>query len=157
MAFPAQKWGHSSPKKRKRPKTEFERQVATLDKYFSEYIRLSNMDENGLCTCFTCGAKKPWNKRKTHCGHFVGKSASTYRVRWDEKNVACQCYNCNTNKSGMQWVFGKKIDAIHGLGTAENLQILSTKSFNPLIFDMETKIKTYREKVRFIKKRYGIA
>jgi len=142
---------------KKRPRTEFEKQVSRLDGYFSLYIRLSRMDADGVCTCFTCGNKKPWNMRKTAAGHFIPKAPNRFlRVRWDEQNVQTQCADCNSKLEGMQYQFGINLDKKYGTGTADKIQIKSTKSFNPMIFDMEKRISHYREKVNFIKKEHGI-
>jgi len=158
MMSPAsnQKWGHSDKPRRKRPKSEFQKQIARLDKYFSEFIRLSAADENGLCQCVTCKKLKPWNKRKTHAGHFISKNSKTLRVRWDVENVHPQCYNCNTNLGGNQYEYSLFLDEKYGQGTAQKLKIKSTKHFNPDIFGMEAHIKHYRDLVKVLKKSKGI-
>jgi len=152
-----QHWSKGSSKHQKKPRTTFQKQTSRLDGYFSMWLRLSSMDANGLCRCFTCGALKTWNNRKTHAGHFIPRSANRFfRVRWDVKNVKCQCTGCNSNQEGKQYIFGIKLDNLYGVGTAEALQIKSTQFFNKTIFDMELHISEYREKVNFLKKRHGI-
>lgn len=47
-------------------------------------------------TCVTCGAELPCNK--TNGGHFIPRAC--YPLRWDEKNVHCQCVRCNLYKNG---------------------------------------------------------
>ena len=148
-------WGQGKEKKksRKRPLTTFQKQTGTLDSYFSEFIRLSHMDEKGLCLCFTCGAPKTWNNRKTHAGHFIPKDKHrAFRVRWDEKNVKPQCYQCNSNKEGSQYRFAMNLDKLYGPGTAAKLELKGTMSFNEDIFDMKKTIKYYREKVKHLRK-----
>lgn len=144
-------------KPRKKPKTEFERQVSRLDSLFSEYIRLSAMDINGMCRCVTCGKLKTWNQRKSAAGHFIGKhKQKNYRTRWHPKNVHVQCYNCNSNLEGNKWEYGKFLNATFGEGTTEYLERKSKQAFNPIIFDMPGKIKFYREKVKELKILKGV-
>ena len=58
--------------------------------------------------CVSCGA--PVLCSKANGGHFVGRAC--YPLRWDEKNVNCQCVHCNLYKNGAyveysQWFIHK--------------------------------------------------
>lgn len=143
-------------KSRKTSKSYFEKQTATLDRWFSLYIRLKGMDNQGLCVCVSCGKLKPWDGGKTHAGHFIGKGKTTFMVRWDERNVGCQCYHCNSNLEGNKYNFAKHLIFKYGEGICEKLQIESTKYFNPLIFGMEQKISYYKTEVRLLKMEKGV-
>ena len=83
--------------------------VKKLDILFSKYVRLSNADKNGFCTCVTCGTKLHW--KNIQAGHFM--SRKHYSTRWDENNVKPQCIGCNMFKQGEQYKYslflGKKI------------------------------------------------
>jgi len=113
------------------------------------------MDDLGLCVCFTCGIQKPWNKG-IHGGHFIGRANNTFRVRWDEVNVQCQCIKCNSYLEGNKFIFGVNLNTKYGQDTATKLKIKSTKSFNPDIFDMESKIEFYKEAVKKLKLERGM-
>lgn len=59
-------------------------------------------------TCVTCGAVLPCEK--TNGGHFCPRAC--YPLRWDDKNVHCQCVRCNLYKNGAyieysQWFIDK--------------------------------------------------
>ena len=133
-------------KKRTRPKTKFEKRAARLDYYFNRWVRLSSMDDLGMVVCWSCGNQRPWNKMSA--GHFIGKSKTTYRTRWDPKNVHPQCIPCNSFDEGNKYQYGVTINNFYGDGTTEALKIKSTKPFNPDIFDIEGKIKFYREECK---------
>ena len=45
--------------------------VKKLDAVFSQYIRLSNTDKHGYCTCVTCGKKYFW--KQIQAGHFMSR------------------------------------------------------------------------------------
>lgn len=109
--------------------------VKLLDKVFSEYIR-RRFAKNEIAECFTCGKKDHW--KKLQCGHF--QSRKHYATRWDEINCQVQCSACNVFRYGEQFIFGQKLDAKYGEGTAEELYIkaknltkLSTKDLELLI------------------------
>jgi len=118
------------PKKKTRSQV-----VKLLDKVFSEYIR-RRLAKNEIAECFTCGKKDHW--KKLQCGHF--QSRKHYATRWDEINCQVQCSACNVFRYGEQFIFGQKLDAKYGEGTAEGLHIkaknltkLSTKDLELLI------------------------
>jgi len=150
-----QHWQTGKKTKRKKPKTKFEKQIDRLDVYFSQFVRISNMDDLGLCVCVTCGNQKPWNKGMT-AGHFIGRANDTYRTWWDLMNVACQCIRCNSYNEGNKYNFGLYLNKKYGEGTTTKLKIKSTKSFNPDIFDMEYKIEYYKDAVKKLKLERGM-
>lgn len=119
-----------------------------LDKAFSDFIRLSNADAAGYCTCCTCGAKKHW--KETDAGHFIHRNHTS--VRYDERNVHPQCQRCNRWLSGMQYEHSLHVDNMHGEGTAEELRRLSytQTKFNDFFYIAQ--IEKYREKVNLLKK-----
>ncbi len=113
--------------------------IKSLDKVFSEYIRRRNADDKGYVECFTCGKKDHW--RKMQCGHF--QSRKHYITRWNEDNCQVQCVGCNMFRSGEQYKFGLKLNAISP-NKAENLFLLArnTKKFNN--FDLLKMIDHYK-------------
>ena len=75
--------------------------VKKLDVVFSQYIRLSNADNNGYCTCVTCNKKFYW--KEIQAGHFM--SRKHYSIRWDERNVKPQGVACNVYRAGEQYKY----------------------------------------------------
>jgi hypothetical protein len=75
--------------------------VKKLDVVFSQYIRLSNADNNGYCTCVTCNKTFFW--KEIQAGHFM--SRKHYSIRWDERNVKPQCKSCNLFRYGEQYKY----------------------------------------------------
>ena len=99
--------------------------VAELDKVFSIFIRLRDIDADGFSYCVTCG--KPMTLKTSQCGHFI--SRRHFATRWEEKNCAAQCYACNMHNQGKQYEFGLAIDNRFGVGTAQKLLIQSKNKF----------------------------
>lgn len=63
--------------------------------------------------CYTCG-KGPLTGSSYQTGHFITSSNCSIELRYDLKNLAIQCYNCNINKSGNWVVFEKLLTDLHG-------------------------------------------
>ena len=99
--------------------------VADLDKVFSIFIRLRDIDADGFSYCVTCG--KPMTLKTSQCGHFI--SRRHFSTRWEEKNCAAQCVGCNMFAQGKQYEFGLAIDMRFGIGTAQKLLIQSKNKF----------------------------
>ena len=68
-----------------------------LDKWFSLYIRLRGVDDNGNNQCCTCGTIDNW--KKLQCGHFV--SRKHLATRFHEMNCFPQCVSNTGDKCTM--------------------------------------------------------
>lgn len=89
------------PKNSKKPTRS--KLIKKLDTVFSQYVRLSNSDDKGYCTCVTCGKKAHWKTGGIQAGHFI--SRKHYSTRWDLDNVKPQCVACNVYRSGEQYKY----------------------------------------------------
>mgnify|MGYP003111506746 FL=1 len=114
--------------------------VKKLDAVFSQYIRLSNADKNGYCTCVTCGKKYFW--KQIQAGHFM--SRKHYSTRWLEDNVKPQCYGCNVMQQGQQYKFSKYL----GNNLAEELYNKSKEVVKFTTDELQDKITYYSEQVK---------
>ena len=72
-----------------------------------ELARISRADDNGFCTCVTCGHIGRWNDGFDG-GHYIAKGSSSYWML-DPRNIWPQCKPCNGN--------GMKFDGIESLYT----------------------------------------
>ena len=77
--------------------------VKKLDVVFSQYVRLSNADNRGYCTCVTCGKQGHWKTGGIQAGHFI--SRKHYSTRWNLDNVKPQCVACNVYRAGEQYKY----------------------------------------------------
>ena len=124
-----------------------------LDKWFSLYIRLRDATDMGVVQCFTCG-KIAHYKSGMQCGHFQSRRHNA--TRWDNKNCQVQCVKCNMFEQGEQYKFGMYLDAKYGLGTSEELEILSKQPFKISRIDYVNYISYYKDIVNKIKKEKSI-
>tara|TARA_R110002074_G_scaffold100349_1_gene216810 strand:+ start:283 stop:693 length:411 start_codon:yes stop_codon:yes gene_type:complete len=123
-----------------------------LDKWFSLYIRLRGVDDNGNNQCCTCGTIDNW--KKLQCGHFV--SRKHLATRFHEMNCFPQCVSCNIFKYGEQWKFGQFLDRNLGEGVSEELVILGYTICKISKSDYEEKITYYKSVVNKIKQEKNI-
>tara|TARA_R110000765_G_scaffold360009_1_gene450322 strand:+ start:241 stop:651 length:411 start_codon:yes stop_codon:yes gene_type:complete len=124
-----------------------------LDTIFSLFIRLREATDEGLVQCFTCN-KVSHYKSGMQNGHF--QSRKHLATRWDETNCQVQCVGCNMFKAGEQYKFAINLDAKHGEGTAEELELLARTILKVSRIDYEEKITYYKGLVDNLKKDKGI-
>ena len=128
------------PKTAKKPTRS--KLVKKLDTVFSQYIRRSNADNNGYCTCVTCNKTFHW--KEIQAGHFM--SRKHYSIRWDERNVKPQCVACNVYRAGEQYKYsiflGKELSNVLYLQSKEIVKFTN--------YELEDMINDYSERLKKI-------
>ena len=109
--------------------------VKKLDTVFSQWVRLSNADNNKNCICITCNKVFFW--KEIQAGHFL--SRKHYSIRWSEDNVKPQCVGCNVFKYGEQYKFSLFL----GKDAAEVLYLKSKEIVKFTNYELEDKINDY--------------
>lgn len=115
-----------------------------LWRVFSDYIRRSNADDSGLCTCATCGVKAHW--KDMDAGHFISRNHKA--TKFDPQNVAPQCKKCNRFLGGRQYEFGLYIDKKYGKGTAEKILIRSRQVCKRTQLEIDELTKHYKNLIK---------
>ena len=126
------------PKTAKKPTRS--KLVKKLDTVFSQYIRRSNADNNGYCTCVTCNKTFHW--KEIQAGHFM--SRKHYSIRWDERNVKPQCVGCNVYRYGLAYEFSLFL----GSELANVLYLQSKELVKFTNYELEDMINDYSEKLK---------
>jgi len=108
-----------------------------LWKVFSEYIRKR---DKGIC--FTCGRQAEGGGY--HAGHFIPKSVGGIILYFHEENTKGQCYNCNINLGGNQYIYGQKLgeEKVKTLYTLKG-QIVKDYPYTEKIAYYQEKLKQY--------------
>lgn len=117
--------------------------------------RVSEADDNGYCTCVTCGAVAPWNEMQG--GHFIPRGKSSYWAL-DIRNVHSQCAGCNG--------FGMKYGSAPQAYTTWMIDYYGRDFVDEMLRDQgnlkklykrdyEDMLKDFNEQIRFHKKRIG--
>ena len=118
--------------------------IQRLDKVFSQWIRQKDADHRGYVECWTCGKVLHWSR--VDAGHF--QSRAKFSTRWDELNVKPQCKGCNGFRSGEQFKFARKLDAVYGQGTAEEIERISNQTRKYSVEELEALVDVYNRRLR---------
>jgi len=118
-----------------------------LDRVFSEYIRLSAADDNGIVQCVTCGSFHHW--REVHCGHFIPRGRKP--TRFNEMNAHVQCVRCNTFRHGEHDIYRLYLVNKYGKEAVEKLEHLALIGGSDDAYSLQMKLDEYRQKVRQLK------
>lgn len=118
-----------------------------LWRWFSQYIRLRDSDENGICTCITCGRKHRWNGGQIDAGHYIPKNKGN-AIYFDEQDVNAQCKYCNKYLHGNIGSYIIAIDKKYGPGTATTLELKSREIKSFTIDELIEKINYYKVKTK---------
>lgn len=139
------------PKRSQRPTTP--QLKKRLWRIFSQYIRLRDSDENGMCTCITCNYTAYWKGNAFNAGHFVpvvtryGHNATYFH----EMNVHPQCSTCNGREEGRGWQYGEYLKERYGPKTPQYLWDLAAKPFKFEREWLEERIEYYKKEVNELK------
>ena len=120
-----------------------------LWKQFSRFIRLRDADENGYCTCITCGAVRHW--KLLDCGHGIPRQY--WATRYSEKNNAAQCKKCNGFEGGRREDYKIAMDKKYGAGTWDLMEVLSkTTNKRPSQTEVDILTKFYKQEADKLEK-----
>lgn len=111
---------------------------------FSQYIRRSAADNNGMVHCYTCDFFGKWNKN-IQAGHGIAGRNNT--ILFNEKLVKPQCMLCNFFKRGNYQVFTRKLIDEFGLKEYDRLVTESNKVMKFTPVQLEEIYQTYRGKL----------
>lgn len=122
----------------KKPKAKLRKE---LDALFSKYIRFSDIEPDGMVSCYTCPNRNVPQKMQN--GHFIPRQYLS--LRYDETNNHPQCYACNMLYNGQPGAYAVRLEQDYGEGTVARLEA-KRRDIIPN-FPYEELIETYREKV----------
>jgi hypothetical protein len=120
----------------------------TLDKTFSEYIRLRDSDEYGMIHCISCSTRVKW--KEADAGHFVNRRHQS--LRFDEYNVNAQCRRCNRLENGNIEGYKRGLIAKYGRWILEYLENKKNEIVKFNDFELELMGLNYGKKVRELSK-----
>ena len=114
--------------------------VKKLDTVFSQWVRLTNADNNKNCICVTCNKTFFW--KEIQAGHFI--SRKHYSTRWDERNVKPQCPGCNVFRYGEQYKYSLFLGSV----VANDLYLKSKEIVKFTNYELEDMTKDYSDKLK---------
>ena len=120
------------------------KRYATLDKWFSRFIRLRDTDHFGYGTCITCSKRYPF--QKLDAGHW--QSRAKMATRFDERNVHSQCVSCNRFNGGESYSHGYQIAIKYGEEVKDRIEYKSNGAYHMTDDERKHLTEYYRTKVR---------
>jgi hypothetical protein len=126
--------------------------VKRLDRVFSEYVRLNAADDNGYCTCITCG--KVYHYKEIHNGHFIPRARMA--TRFNEMNCNPQCVRCNHFRHGEPDIYRQRLVEMYGKEAVEALELEARINIGYDVMSLDLLSKDYRAKVKELKKEKAI-
>lgn len=123
--------------------------IETLDKLFSEYVRLRDSDQYGMIRCISCGKRVKW--QYADAGHFV--SRSHINLRFDENNVNSQCVDCNRFKSGNLEKYKRGLIIKHGRFIIDYLENKKNEIRQFTDFEIELMCLHYKKQIKNLKQK----
>lgn len=124
--------------------------LSKLDKVFSEFIRLRDADENGLCPCVYCKHTVPW--KSAEACHFIDRRHLS--TRFDERNVNAGCFECNRTASIFD--YAENLTDKHGPRVIEELTIKHRQTVKLSQADIDRLTEHYKDEVRKLKAEKGL-
>lgn len=131
---------------KKKTKTKIRQE---LDAMYSRYIRLRDADENGMCTCISCGDIKHWKKMQN--GHYASRTC--YSTRWDDDNCHTQCLACNRFREGNKIWYRRKLVEMYGEDKVRKIEDKSLEDVKYTKSDYEEMLEFYTKEVVELLKR----
>lgn len=119
--------------KKRKTKNELKKEAW---KWFSKYIR-----QKDKYICYTCG------KEGNHAGHYVPQSKGN-ALRFDERNVHCQCVSCNNFKGGNQVVYALNLERDYGPGILQEFDSVKNAIYKPTHEELQGLIDKYKALVK---------
>ena len=118
-----------------------------LDRVFSEFIRLRDADENGLCRCYCCGKLLHWKQSQNM--HFIPRQHMA--LRYSETNCHSGCIKCNYYNNGNIEAYTVHLKKDYGNDIVEKLLVAKSQVVKFSVTEYEVMIKKYMQLVKELK------
>ena len=115
-----------------------------LWKIFSEYIRRSHADWQGMVTCVTCGKYMHW--KEADAGHYHPRTDGL-AMFFEEKNVHPQCNPCNRWRHGNLTKYALYLRKRYGEQILEELEWKQKQGTEIKYLDYLRLIEFYKNKL----------
>ena len=119
-------------------------------------VRLKAADDEGYCTCITCGRVSQWNDGMQG-GHFIERGKTATKI--DETNVHPQCRNCNKFRMKISSVvldYEQKLIDYYGREHVEDMKRRAKQPFKPDRQWIAEQVEYFKEQIAFHEKRLGV-
>jgi hypothetical protein len=108
---------------------------------FSEWVRRSEADKDGICECVTCRKRSPW--KEMQAGHYI--HGTLFLI---PELVHPQCPVCNGFKAGMNAEYKEWMLKKYGQSWLNRFEYLAKQPHKFTIFELQQYKKLYSEKLK---------
>lgn len=122
--------------------------IKKLDRWFSLYIRLRDVNDEGVFQCPTCRRILPFSKGDA--SHYWGRIHMA--TRFDPDNVTIECQYDNRFNSSHLIYLGKYLEKKLGSKKMELLEWKHRQAKNWSLFELQELIEFYKKEVERLKK-----
>lgn len=126
--------------------------TAKLDKVFSEYIRLQDIQVKVPSSLVSRNRILPYDQ--ADCGHYINRKHMS--TRFSEKNCNAQCRSCNRFDEGNIQGYRRGLVAKYGESAVVMLESMKNQINKISEFEYNTMIDHYRKEVKRLKREKGI-
>jgi len=117
--------------------------------WFSKMVRLQECDDQGYCTCYTCGKRAFWKGGDMQAGHGIGSRRNS--ILFERDLVKSQCYRCNVPMGGNYDIFHAKLIKEYGMDTYDAWVLKKNKeSVSWSIAELEEMIAEFKDEAKKI-------
>lgn len=124
-------------------KSTLRTRIKALDRVFSEWVRKSHADSQGMVCCVTCGERIHWTQAQA--GHFWKRSHQS--TRFDPVNVHPQNARCNMYRGGAEAEHAAYILKTYGKEVFDDLEARHRQVKKWTRDEIESLIAYYKAKV----------
>lgn len=125
-----------------------EKLIRKLDIWFSKYIRLRDVGENGYFRCISC--QRVLSYEYMDCGHYIPRT--NMATRFDEKNCNGQCVTCNRIKLGNSREYRAGMLLKYGGADVLVLEARKNAMKSWSRYELEGLIEYYKQEVKRLRK-----
>jgi len=133
---------------KKKPKKQTQIPLITLRKnawkLFSKIVR-----EEEKYVCYTCGKDMSNAKTTADAGHYIPQSKGNI-LRFDRRNVHCQCTACNRYLHGNLSTYALKLEAQYGHGILQKFEDIKNQQKKFTREELEAMIVDYKQRLQSI-------
>lgn len=115
-----------------------------LDELWSQWVRRSRANPDGIVACCSCGRPYPWNEMD--CGHFVSRNHNA--GRYDPRNTNPQCKKCNRFREGNKAGYAVFLQKKYGPEVIEELNKLQYTIKRFEVDELQAMIRETRDSLK---------
>jgi 5-methylcytosine-specific restriction endonuclease McrA len=114
-------------------------------------IRMESSDDDGICTCVTCGKRDHY--KRMNGGHYIPRKHTAALLV--EENIHVQCVHCNDSEGGNLGEYATFIIEQYGMATLEALKKLKHSDFKYTRHQLADMRDGYKKRIKLQKARLG--